>query len=83
MTGPYRVDDHNARHVYRGDQEIAVAFTEDDGRLIADALNAMDRALVDSDGHCNGSTCDGHCSGNWVDPGCSWHGTGPRHGAVI
>lgn len=40
MTGPYRVGNHNARHVYRGDQEIAVAFTEDDGRLIADALNA-------------------------------------------
>lgn len=45
MTGPYRVGNHNARHVYRGDREIAVAFTEDDGRLIAFALNAHHAAL--------------------------------------
>lgn len=48
MTGPYRVGNHNARHVYRGDQEIAVAFTEDDGRLIADALNAATGRLLDA-----------------------------------
>lgn len=86
----YRTGNHNARHVYRGDEEIAVAFTPEDGALIVEALNERERlaeleqvvterlmpATPADSCTCTvpASKCDGYCSGNWVDPDCSWHG---------
>lgn len=81
----YRVGNHNARHVYRGDQEIAVAFTEDDGRLIADALNAAEGSaergcFAQRTGA--GDICQEHgCVYPGDKPGVTCRG--PRHGAVI
>lgn len=73
----YRTGNHNARHIYRGDEEIAVAFAPEDGALIVEALNEIERAYgpalpiaIDS--------CTG-CTSAKGDPGCPVHqGRKPR-----